>query len=40
MGVPKDVLPGIAAYAAHDPATETNPRATTRRDYLELLRAS
>jgi alcohol dehydrogenase class IV len=33
------VLPGIAAYAERDPATATNPRAATRDDYLEMLRA-
>jgi alcohol dehydrogenase class IV len=40
MGVPTEVLPDIAAYAEHDPATETNPRPATRADYEDLLRAS
>ena len=40
MGVPTEVLPDIAAYAEHDPATERNPRPATRADYEDLLRAS
>jgi 4-hydroxybutyrate dehydrogenase len=40
MGVPDDVLPGVAADAERDPATETNPRPASRHDYLEMLRAS
>jgi 4-hydroxybutyrate dehydrogenase len=40
MGVPTDVLPDIAEYAEHDPATETNPRPATRADYEHMLRAS
>jgi 4-hydroxybutyrate dehydrogenase len=40
MGVSPDVLPRIAEAAEHDPASETNPRAATRADYEELLRAS
>jgi 4-hydroxybutyrate dehydrogenase len=39
LGVHEMVLPGIAAYAERDPATATNPRAATRDDYLEMLRA-
>jgi 4-hydroxybutyrate dehydrogenase len=40
MGVPTEVLPDIAQYAEHDPATETNPRPATRADYEDMLRAS
>jgi hypothetical protein len=40
MGVPPDVLPGVAEHAEQDPATETNARQATRADYEELLRAS
>jgi 4-hydroxybutyrate dehydrogenase len=40
MGVPAEVLPEIAEYAEHDPATETNARPATRADYEDMLRAS
>jgi 4-hydroxybutyrate dehydrogenase len=40
MGVSSQILPGIAEYAEHDPATETNPRPATRADYENMLRAS
>jgi 4-hydroxybutyrate dehydrogenase len=40
MGVPAEVLPEIAEYAEHDPATETNARPATRTDYEDMLRAS
>jgi alcohol dehydrogenase class IV len=40
MGVPTEVLPDIAQYAEHDPATQTNPRPATRADYEDMLRAS
>jgi alcohol dehydrogenase class IV len=40
MGVTREHLPRVAEHAEQDPATETNARPVTRRDYEELLRAS
>jgi alcohol dehydrogenase class IV len=40
MRVPAEVLPGIAAHAERDPATQTNPRAARRADYENMLRDS
>jgi len=40
MGVPRDVLPGIAQAATKDHCHATNPRAATAEDYLRLLEES
>jgi 4-hydroxybutyrate dehydrogenase len=40
MGVPREVLPGVAEHAEQDPATETNARPATRAEYADMLRAS
>lgn len=40
MGVPRDVLPGIAQAATKDHCHATNPRAATAEDYLRMLEES
>jgi alcohol dehydrogenase class IV len=40
MGVPRDVLPDIAAAAPKDHCHATNPRAASVQEYLDVLEAS
>jgi alcohol dehydrogenase class IV len=40
MGVPRDVLPAIAAAALKDHSAATNPRPASEEDYREILEAA